>query len=61
MTVGLWLIFYIRCFHSQCKWIPRRDNSPKILAQIHKEAEIEEQERKIQQKDGYSKLPGKAN
>lgn len=45
----------------KCKWIPRRDNSPKILAQIHKEAEIEEQERKIQQKDGYSKLPGKAN
>lgn len=45
----------------KCKWIPRRDNNPKILAQIHKEAEIEEQERKIQQKDGYSKLPGKAN
>lgn len=32
----------------KCKWIPRRDNSPKTLAQIHKEAEKEKQETRIQ-------------
>lgn len=28
----------------KCKWIPRRDNNPKTLPQIHKEAGKEEQE-----------------
>lgn len=46
---------------SQCKWIPRRDESnPKTIDQIHKEAQKEEQERQIflQQATAQQKAQG---